>query len=138
MSIVDILLDDNGDFQVTETGDIKVIEGESAVNESLYRRIKTPATGYMRWVRYVDGLKLLDKEYGNSLFSYLSSPITNKTAERMREGITNAIAGDKRIEVKKLSIQPKENQTKIDIHVEYIIKGENEIRNLEYTLTTET
>jgi len=138
MNIKDILLDNNGDLKVTETGDIEIVEGERAVNESLYRRIKTPAMGYMRWVRYVDGLKLLDEEYGNTLFNYLSSPITNTTVEKIREGITSALAEERRIEVIKLSIEPRVGQSKIDIQIDYIVKGERVIRNLNYTLTNET
>jgi phage baseplate assembly protein W len=134
MEIKDILLDENGDFEISETGDLKVVEGEKAINESLYRRIKTPAAGYMRWVRYEDGLALLDKEYGNSLYNYLSSPITNTTVESIREGITSAIAGERRIELIKLSIEPKAGQSKIDVLIDYIIKGESIIRTLNYTL----
>lgn len=138
MIIKDILLDENGDFEVTETGDFKIVEGESAINESLYRRIKTPALGYQRWVRYEDGLLLLDRGYGNTVFNYLSSPITNTTVERIREGITRAVKAERRIDLRKLSVEPKVGQSKIDIQVEYIIKGESTIRSLNYTLTNET
>ena len=138
MDIKDIELEDNGDFKITETGDLKIVEGERAINESLYRRIKTPVTGYQRWVRYLNGLFLLDRDYGNPLFNYLSSPITNATVEKIKEGIGSAIARERRIELIKLSIQPNVSQSKIDIQIEYIIKGESEIRSLNYTLTNET
>jgi phage baseplate assembly protein W len=135
MEIRDILLDKDGDFEVSETGDLKIVEGEKAINESLYRRIKTPAAGYARWVRYEDGLAMLDKEYGNPLYSYLSSPITNTTIGSIKEAITTAVEGEKRIKLIKLSIEPKAEQSKIDVLIDYIIKGENIIRTLNYTLT---
>lgn len=138
MDIKDIMLDESGDFMITETGDLKIIEGEKAINESIYRRIKTPEMGYQKWVRYEDGLMLLDKDYGNPVYSYLSSPITSDTADILKKRITNALKGEKRIEVRKLSVEPKLGQLKIDIYVEYIIKGESEIRNLNYTLTNNT
>lgn len=138
MDIKDIELEDDGDFKITETGDLKIVEGERAINESLYRRIKTPVLGYQRWVRYLNGLFLLDGDYGNPLFNYLSSPITNATVEKIREGVESAVVRERRIQLTKLSIQPKASQSKIDIQIEYIIKGESEIRSLNYTLTTES
>lgn len=117
-----------------DNGDFKTITGTALIKAALIRRLGTPEYGYRRWVRSAEGLREIDIEYGDRVFLYLSAPNTPSNVEQVRLAIFNCMAGEQRIDVIRVEVQPTTVIGRIPIKATYRIKGESELQALDYVI----
>jgi phage baseplate assembly protein W len=125
----DLSLEPLGDLVVDGYGDLLLNSGDDSIRASLLRRLQTPFSGYRRWVRTVEGLKLIDPDYYSDVFLYLSSSLTDRNMTLIREAISKAVSRDNRINVSSLDVY-KTGDNEVEVRLNYVIKGETELRQL--------
>lgn len=70
-----------------------------SLSAALLRRLNTPLGSIASSVHGMEGLLVLNANYGNPAFRYLSEPQGAATTARMREGVLACLAQEDRIDV---------------------------------------
>ncbi len=86
-----------GDLKLTPTHDVKTIKGVELVVQSRIRELTTPYGYYARYVEDYEGVKVLDANYGNKAFSYLSEPMNTLPLDKIIEACAEVMLKDARI-----------------------------------------
>lgn len=97
-----------GDIDVSASGTFVTTVDEELLAEAVLRRLMTPPNIYTKWVRrplgQSDELALVDENYENKVFSYLSEPLSATLAEKVRSAILESAQQESRIQV--INVEP--------------------------------
>lgn len=127
----DVLLKANDDFLLTAFGDFQTITGADLVTQALLRRLHTPTNGYKRLVQTANGLEIIDGNYGNATYEYLSAASTPMNVAAVEAALKEAIAAEKRVELIDIKVAQDSSFTLIRAQIRYRILGETELRSLQ-------
>lgn len=116
------------DFAVNK-GDLALITNVESIQIALIRRINTARLQYERYFKTVEGLIVVDSEYGNDAFNYLSSLNNSVNREFVFEELQRIINDESRIELRDIQFN-ETNINKIDITITYVILSNNQLSKL--------
>ncbi len=106
-------------FTKSKTGNIKIVEGEDAINQSIKLILSIMRGEKVR------------SDMGSSLYALLFNPISDETAEEIQSVIqTNISRFDNRIFVEEVSVIPNLNQKYYEIVISYRIRPSMSKKNL--------
>lgn len=124
------------DLQVTESGDLAVQTGAESIVDNLLRRMHTPPQGYARWVRDGEALTILDLNYGNVAYLYLSTPLSLDDGGEIKDAIFEAAAQEQRIQVLDVQLTSFDLTGKVTVSLTYRILDNSEIFTVERNILT--
>lgn len=99
----DLILNENGDFEVVETSSRAVDEGrvvealydlnttEDYISDLIIKAVKTPRGNITITVPNIDHINLVDETYGSSIYRELSEGITLNFLSRVKSHIINTL-----------------------------------------------
>jgi hypothetical protein len=114
---VDIATSLDGD--IAEKGkDIDTISGTDNVINAFVRELITPLGFLARWVYDVDGLKILDEDYGNGVYIQLSEPMTETWIANMVAHVTSVADEQTRIQLRSVDyvVTPETNSISFNVY----------------------
>jgi hypothetical protein len=114
----------NFDLSVSQSGDLKLVKDQALINQALYNRIMTPPEGYKRiiWVYKTNTLEVLDSEYGNKLYYYLSGDLAQSAISNLYE----LLKLEDRIKLKNVSLTSGNRLGEYNINIEYSLPDNTE------------
>lgn len=125
----DIATTSSGD--IAEVGkDIGTISGVDNVINSFVRELLTPLGYLARWAYDVDGLKILDEDYGNSAYLQLSEPLTEAWISDMITHITLVADEQPRIVLQAVDYTLVPETNSIGFKISFTIPQETKTFNL--------
>lgn len=116
------------DFAVNK-GDLALITNVESIQTAIIRRINTSKLQYERYFKTVEGLIVLDSEYGNDAFNYLSSLNNSINREFVFEELQRILKDEQRIELQSIVFN-QTNANKIDITITYLILSNSQLGKL--------
>jgi hypothetical protein len=114
-----------GDLRSNKTGDLTTDSGLQLVIRGRLRELTTPIGQYARYIDDVDGLKLIDIEYGNEAFRYLSEPTNTLPLDRIIESCRTVMLKDIRVESANVSPTLDPNTGMLNIKINFTIISGN-------------
>jgi len=87
----------SGDLMMTSTGDIALVEGVQLVVQLRIRELTTPLGYFAQVVEDINGVTILDADYGNPTYTYLSEPANTLPLELIAEMCRDIMLKDARI-----------------------------------------
>ena len=132
----DALIEPLGDLQVTHTGDLALQTGSESIVDNLLRRMHTPPEGYGRWVRDGDEVTLLDEDYGNPAYLFLSTPFNVNDAFEIRQALRAAAENEPRINIINVQILEVDYRGSITVRITYRILDNAELLTVERNILT--
>ena len=125
----DIYIDEiEKDFAVNK-GDLALITNVESIQTAIIRRINTSRLQYERYFKTVEGLIVVDSEYGNDAFNYLSALNNSINREFVFEELERILNDERRIQLQDI-IFNETNANKIDITITYVILSNNQLGKL--------
>lgn len=116
------------DFAVNK-GDLALITNVESIQTAIVRRINTAKLQYERYFKTVEGLIVVDSDYGNDAFNYLSSLNNSINREFVFEELQRIFNDESRIELQSIVFN-ETNVNKIDITITYLILSNNQLSKL--------
>lgn len=124
----DMDLVEGEDIEVNN-GDIKLITGVESIYKSLRRRLYTSKLGFERLLKTTEGLIIVNPEYGNDAFSYLSSLNNDINKDYVLNEIDRIFNDEPRIKLLSATLQESSNNS-IQIEVRYLILSNEKLATL--------
>lgn len=125
------------DLSVSSNGDIETITGVESIIENLLRRMTTPINGYARWIRTANGLEIIDEDFGNGAYSFLSTPITKSDPSAIKLAVLTAASQETRIVVNKVEVVTNYKKG-FDLFIDFFIKGNEELQSIQQSIFSES
>ena len=116
------------DFAVNK-GDLALITNVESIQTAIIRRINTSRLQYERYFKTVEGLIVVDSEYGNDAFNYLSALNNSINREFVFEELERILNDERRIQLQDI-IFNETNANKINITITYVILSNNQLGKL--------
>ena len=112
---------DAGDLRSTSFGDISTISGPELVVKSRVRELTTPFGYYSRYIQDVEGLKLVDGDYGNALYTLLSEPQSTISMDRVVSTCKDIMLKDTRVSTAEVTPSLNADSGKIDVLITFTL-----------------
>lgn len=80
-----------------DQGDLKLVEGPLLVVQNRVRELMTPYGFYGRYVEDFEGIHLVDGDYGNQSYYYLSEPSNTLPIDQISNECTRIMLKDARV-----------------------------------------
>ena len=111
-----------GDLLADKTGDLELIDGTELVVRGRIRELTTPLGLYARYIEDVDGLKIIDAEYGNTAYHYLSEPSNTIPLDKIILACRDTMLKDIRVQTADVipSIDPRTGNINITVNFRII------------------
>ena len=87
----------SGNLKLTSTGDMALVSGIDLVVQSRIKELMTPIGKYAVVVEDIDGVSILDADYGNPAYSYLSEPTNRIPLQKIADACTDIMLKDARV-----------------------------------------
>jgi hypothetical protein len=104
LQATDLLLDSNGEIQVTSSGNFKTISNQEVVITNLFRRITTPLGGYERNAFKDYEYTAIDEGWSDPLLSALSAPLSPAFGAWASQRLNDVTAKDPRLTVLNVTV----------------------------------
>jgi hypothetical protein len=87
----------SGNLEVTTSGDFALISGVDLVAQSRIKELMTPIGMYAAITEDINGVGVLDADYGNPAYSYLSEPTNTLPLQQIADACREIMLKDARV-----------------------------------------
>lgn len=113
-------------LRATITGDLKTINGIELVVQSRIRELTTPFGYLARFIQDRDGIKLVDADYGNSIFNLLAEPSNTLPFEKVAEECRRIMLKDSRIASTEVKPFFDDEQNVLRVQIDFTLADGNQ------------
>lgn len=121
-----------GDIVIRDNGDFATRIGANQIVEAIKRRITTPTAFYQKAILDVNGVQLLDSNYGNPTFNLQSEGITSAWLRRATAAMKSSLLQEDRIENVNVFVSDLAPENgRVIFTIQFTIIGQDVVYNIE-------
>ena len=126
--------DDGGDLIFGLETELESVVGYAELKQAIKRRLLTPKGALTRTIQDYTGVQIINADYGNGAWKYLSEPLSASLPSNIKNEIKICLAKEDRIIVNDITheIVTEQNRLVLRFNIVYSVKASNEIFALSF------
>lgn len=126
--------DNGGDLIFGLESELENVIGYDELRQAIRRRLMTPKGALTRSIQDYTGVQIINSDYGNGAWKYLSEPLTASLPSNIKNEIKTCLAKEDRIVVTDITheIVNQNNRLILRFTIYYSVKASNEVFSLSF------